>query len=150
MERFYRRRLPHWRLDAPLVAYFLTWRLADGAAPLAAAERDIVAATIRHWEGTRWRNDAWVVMDDHAHLIGAPLAAEPLEALVHSWKSYAAHRLMAAGRAAPVWQHESFDRLVRSDLELGREILYVCSNPLKRWPELTEYRWVWPELRKLA
>jgi REP element-mobilizing transposase RayT len=150
MERFYRRRLPHWRFDAPLVIYFVTWRLAVRHAALSAAERDVVAETIRHWEGTRCRHSAWVVMDDHVHVVVAPLTGEPLESLVHSWKSYSAHRLMAGGRSAPLWQHEPFDRLVRSDLELARTILYVCSNPLKRWPELTEYKWVWPGLRQLA
>jgi REP element-mobilizing transposase RayT len=150
MERLYRRRLPHWRVDAPGVVYCVTWRLAEGGMRLVPAERETVAEALRHWEGTRFRSDAWVVMDDHVHVVGAPLTSEPLETLVHSWKSFSAHRLMAGGRAGPVWQHEPFDRLVRSDLEFARTILYVCSNPLKRWPELTDYRWVWPELRQLA
>ena len=150
MERFYRRRLPHWRLDAPLVVYFVTWRVVEGVPRLTDGEREIVAATIRYWEGTRFRSDAWVVMDDHVHVVGATLTDEPLELLVHSWKSFSAHRLMAGGRKAPVWQHEPFDRLVRDESEFARTVLYVCSNPLKRWPELTGYPWVWPELRKLV
>lgn len=150
MERFYRRRLPHWRIDAPLVTYFVTWRLPKGHSDLLPRERDVVAAAMKFWDGARCRLSCWVVMNDHVHVIVAPLANVRLEQLLHSWKSFSANRLMAEGRPAPVWQHESFDRIIRSDAELVRTILYVCSNPLKRWPELTEYRWVWPELRRLA
>jgi REP element-mobilizing transposase RayT len=138
MERFYRRRLPHWRLDAPLVVYFITWRREQGVPDLNPTERDVVAATIRFWEDIRCLLSAWVVMNDHVHVVVAPMAGIRLEALVHSWKSYSAHQLMTRGRRGPVWQHESFDRIIRGDAELKRIVDYVCSNPLKRWPEVTK------------
>ncbi len=150
MERFYRRRLPHWRLDAPRIVYFATWRLAEQQSGLSPPEREVVAGALRFWNGTRCLLSAWVVMDDHVHVVGAPLADVRLEQLLQSWKSFTAHQLAAGGRRAPIWQDESFDRVVRNDSEMQRYVLYVCSNPLKRWPEAHEYRWVWPELRKLV
>ena len=34
-----------------------------------------------------------------------------------------------------MWQNESFDRVVRDEEELREKVRYVCSNPLKRWPD---------------
>jgi putative transposase len=89
-------------------------------------------------------------MDDHVHVVVSPLAQARLETLLHSWKSFTANQLGTVGRRAPTWQDESFDRIVRSDAEMQRFMLYVCSNPLKRWPDAREYRWVWPELKELV
>ena len=150
MERLYRRRPPHLRLDAPLVAYFVTWRLATGQPNLTPRERDTVAAAVRHWDGVRCVLSAWVVMNDHVHVVVALLTDMPLERLLHSWKSFTAHQLVGQGRRSSVWQDESFDHIIRSDAEMQRDLLYVCSNPLKRWPEIQEYPWVWPMLRSLA
>lgn len=151
MERFYRRHLPHWRVDAPGIVYLVTWHLASGQPGLASAERDVVAAAIRFWQDRRCVLVAWVVMDDHVHVILTLLAGERLEALLHSWKSFTAHQLTRNGaRVAPVWQDESFDRVLRDEEELEQKTRYVCSNPLKRWPEARDYAWVWPELTALT
>ena len=50
-EKITRRHLPHWQIAG--ATYFLTWRCAAGTT-LTEAERDIVLAAIRHWEGIRW------------------------------------------------------------------------------------------------
>jgi REP element-mobilizing transposase RayT len=150
MERFYRRRLPHWRLDSPLVLYSVTWRLEIGQPDLEPKERDIVAGAITYWEGLRCRLAAWVVMNDHVHVVVAMLAGWRMETLVHSWKSFTAHQLAGdGGRKSPVWESESYDRVIRSDDELERTVRYVCSNPLTRWPALEEYPWVAPDLKRL-
>jgi hypothetical protein len=89
-------------------------------------------------------------MDDHVHVVLSLEAGQRLEMLVHSWKSFTSHQLVKAGsRRAPVWLNESFDRVVRDEEEMQEKLVYVCSNPLKRWPEVREYRWVWPEWERL-
>ena len=146
MERFYRGRLPHWRVDDSLVAYFVTWRLAARQIDLAPVERDLVAGSLTYWVPRACRLTAWVVMNDHVHVVVAPANGVRLETLLHSWKSYTATRLIRGHhRAGPVWQRESYDRVVRNDEELRQLSDYVCHNPWKRWPTLASYRWVWPQ-----
>ncbi|MEO8637184.1 MAG: transposase [Gemmatimonadales bacterium] len=103
-----------------------------------------MADALRHFDGIRYRMRAWVVMDDHVHCVVTPYPQRKLCHLVHSWKSFTAHRLVVRfSRPPPVWQDESFDRLVRNSSALEAIIAYVVRNPLRRWPELTHYEWVW-------
>ena len=146
MERFYRRRLPHWRVDGSLADYFVTWRLASSQSDLSPTERDLVAESLTYWDPRACRVAAWVVMNDHVHVVVAPAVGVRLETLLHSWKSYTATRMVRGhGRAGPVWQREFYDRVIRGDEEFQKLIEYVCHNPWKRWPTLAEYRWVWPQ-----
>jgi REP element-mobilizing transposase RayT len=141
--RIYRRRLPHWRAEG--ATYFVTWRLSPGQAPLAPEERDLVVRSIRHFEGQRYQLDAYVVMDNHAHVLVQPGPSDTLEEIVHSWKSFSAHQLRIAGRpTSPVWQKESFDRIIRNRREFREKMRYIVGNPWKRWPELGAYSWVHP------
>jgi REP element-mobilizing transposase RayT len=110
---------------------------------LAPNERDVVADALRYGSEERHRLLAFVVMDDHIHVVVIPIR-DSLDRLVHSWKSYTAHRLQRLrGRSGAVWQQESFDRVIRDEGELQQKIDYVARNPWKRWPGLKDYRWVW-------
>ena len=138
----YRRNLPHWRGDD--VIYFVTWRLSPAKPELAPAERDVVADAIAHFDRRRYELAAYVVMNDHVHVLVRPMAGYPLQDVVHSWKSYSANRLQRAHRrTGAVWEEEYFDRIVRGEKEFRQTIEYILFNPWKRWPELQEYRWVW-------
>ena len=111
-ELYYHRRLPHWRADE--ATYFVTWRLAKSQAELAAGERDVVAAALKHWAGKRYQLAAFVVMNDHVHALLSPIAPHRLEEVIHSWKSFTANRMQRDhGRRGAVWQDEYFDRIVR-------------------------------------
>ncbi len=145
MERCYGSRLPHWRLDDGGAVYFVTWRPAAGQVELTPAERDLVAASLTYWDPTACALAAWVVMNDHVHVVAAPVTGVRLETLLHSWKSYTATRMVRNGwRVGPVWQRGYYDRVVRNELELQKFVGYVMRNPWNRWPELQAYRWVWP------
>jgi len=54
-----------------------------------------------------------------------------LSDILHSWKSFTANvineRLRTTG---PLWQKESFDRIVRSARSLERIREYIVNNPL--------------------
>ncbi|MNT10543.1 Transposase IS200 like protein [compost metagenome] len=141
--RFYRRGLPHWREEG--ACYFVTWRVSAGQAPLIAAERDTVLNAIHHFAGTRYELPASVVMDDHVHVLVRPHAAHPLEALVKSWKSFSARKIMTNREGNRLWQPEYFDRLVRNPDEFDQKLTYIRHNPFKRWPELTTYPWLTPQ-----
>jgi hypothetical protein len=42
-----------------------------------------------------------------------------------------------------IWQEEYFDRIVRDEKEFLDKVQYILNNPLKRWPEMEGYPWVW-------
>ena len=107
------------------------------------SERAEVAAAIRHFAGVRYRLLAFVVMNDHVHVLVEPAAPHPLERLVQSWKSFASNRLQTSGRRGRIWQPEYFDRIVRDVAELREKLQYVATNPAKRWPGVEDYPWVW-------
>jgi REP element-mobilizing transposase RayT len=137
----YRRKLPHWRL--PGSVYFVTWRLAKDQPRLSPEERTVVVTAIKHFEHQRYELPAYVVMDDHVHVLVLPLKGLELHRILHSWKSLAAKRLAKDwGRTTPVWQREYFDRIVRDDEELMQKAQYILGNPLKRWPSIQEYPWL--------
>jgi len=139
---FYRRRLPHYR-DRDTI-YFVTWRLAPDK-ELSAPERDLVATELHHGHEQRYELYAYVVMNDHVHVLLRILDEQPLEKIIHSWKSFTAHAMQRQhGCRGQVWQDEYFDRMVRDEKELGQKFDYILKNPWTRWPELKEYLWVWP------
>lgn len=143
MFRLYRGCLPPWRSDARGIVHFVTWRLASGQSPLASAERTVVRDSLRHGDGELHRLLAFVVMDDHVHVLLEPRSV-PLERLIHSWKSFTAHQMQRLhGRKGRVWQEASFDRILRGDQELREKADYIVGNPWKRWPFLKAYPWVW-------
>lgn len=140
-EDSYRRHLPHLRRSGGL--YFVTWRLDSNQTQLEPEERSVVLSALKFFDEVRYVLNAWVVMDDHVHVIVRPRAGFPLKHILHSWKSFTAHRLVKEfGRKSPVWQSESFDRLVRGLDELAVLERYILENPRNRWPDLQHYSWV--------
>ncbi len=137
----YYRRLPHWRLEGQV--YFVTWRLHVTQKTLTSKERNLVRSALSHFEGERYSLFAYVVMDDHVHVLFSPLEGNELKSIIHSWKSFTGHRLCREfGRPSPVWQDESFDRIVRNEAEFLEKGNYILSNPRKRWPDMEDYPWV--------
>ena len=136
-----RRRLPHWRLEGSV--YFVTWRLKPGQSLLTDAERDLVETTVKFHHPTKYRLYAYVVMDDHVHLLLSPAENGILSRIIGQMKAYASRMLVKQfSRHAPVWQDEFFDRIVRNEAEFKQKGEYILTNPQRRWPDLTDYRWV--------
>jgi hypothetical protein len=136
-ELFYRRKLPHWRQDQ--VTYFVTWRLAREQWELDSNERDLVMTAIRKFDGRRYELAAYVVMNDHVHVLLAPLAP-----------------LIPGSRSRPVRSNTSINGLggcgrtststasCATTRSLRKRVSISSGNPRKRWPEVQEYPWVWP------
>ena len=138
----YRRRLPHWRLTGSV--YFVTWRLAPSQTELTPEERGVTMSALRHFDGSRYDLFIGVVMHDHVHVLIKPLEKYLLQEIMHSWKSFTAHKLLQDfSRGAPIWQDEYFDRIVRDEREFLDKAQYILYNPLKTWPEVEDYPWVW-------
>jgi len=92
----------------------------------------IVAGALRHFDGQRYDLLAWVVMPNHVHVLVTPRSGFHLPDILHSWKSFTAHEIdKALGRSGQVWQHESYDHIVRSPEALSRIARYIAENPAK-------------------
>ena len=98
---------------------------------------------IRFFDGTRYELGAAVVMDDHVHILVRPFHGFELSGLVHSWKSFSAHKLVKNGRISPVWLDEYHDTIIREGLHYQQAVDYIRSNPMKRWPDVREYQWLY-------
>lgn len=134
--RIYHRDLPHWRIED--AAYFVTWRVSAAKRYLRPRERTLVTSTLHHGDSRQYDLLAYVVMDDHVHVILAPWRGNPLERIVHGWKSVSAHRI-GGGR---VWQPEYQDRIIRNLPEFRQKVQYVLENPQRRW-QVQDYPFVW-------
>jgi REP element-mobilizing transposase RayT len=104
----------------------------------------IVANAITHFDGQRYRLLAWCVMPNHVHAVFTLGPNQRVDAVVHSWKSFTAHRCNALlGREGDFWQDDYYDRLVRDASELRNTIDYVINNPVKAgftdWPFVASY-----------
>ena len=133
-----RRNLPH-ACEAN-AGYMVTWRLRQELSPLTGPERQLVCEVLNHFDSERYRLGAYVVMDDHVHVIAQPSADWSLSSILHSWKSYSANRLQRFhGRSGSVWQDESYDRVLRDARDLEEKSRYILANPMRRWPGTVDY-----------
>ena len=121
-----KRSLPHFeRPWAKYAVAFCTYQRR----PLVNEERDL------HYE-------LYVacVMPDHVHLLFEPQIKDEgaagqaifwsLSEILHGIKSSTAHRINKLRNATgPVWEKESFDRLIRSESDLEEKFSYICRNP---------------------
>ena len=136
----FRNRVPQWRLSG--LVYFVTWRLMASHPPLAPAERALVASTLKHFHGERYRIYAYVVMDDHVHVLVQPLDEYQLSKILHSWKSFTANQLQRKSpRRGSIWQKDNYTHIIRDEEDFFQKAEYILNNPRKRWPDNREYEW---------
>jgi REP element-mobilizing transposase RayT len=152
--RYTRRNLPHF--ERPWAKYMITVTTRQKRV-LSPAARDLVLETILHWRDRRYHLYAACVMPDHAHILIEPMVEDDngpdgqprffsLTKILHTLKSFTANRINETeAKASPVWESESFDRLIRSESDLAEKFQYITRNP---WDANVvspneEYRWVW-------
>ena len=126
--------------------------LGYGACPLRSDPcRGIVRDALLHFAGERYELGCFVVMPNHVHVLVRPFenvgqasrlsgqagrlphnSKTPLARVLHTWKSYTSHKICElSGRDGQLWQHESYDRIVRDEEHLWRVIHYIGANPGK-------------------
>lgn len=133
--------LPQLRL--PESTYFVTWRLDDRSDRLSAEERTIVADALKHFHQIRYRLAAYVVMDDHVHVLLRPLEPYDLGQILHSIKSFTAKEInKLRGTTGTRWMKDSRTDIVRNERELHARANYILRNPVARWPDVADYPWV--------
>jgi len=110
------------------------WLARDDVASLA-------ASSLNHFDGTRYRLYAWVVMPNHVHVVVSPLQEHTLPSVLHSWKRHIALEAnKRLGRSGTFWQAESYDHLIRDAADLSNQIEYVLQNPVQAG--LANWKWV--------
>jgi len=153
--RYSKRNLPHF--ERPWAKYIVTFSTRERA-PLSAEARDIVLKSLVFMhEQRRYELYAACVMPDHVHLLFEPQIKEqdkegnpvfwPLTEILHSIKSFTAHEINAAQKTKgnPVWEKESFDRIIRGQSDMEEKFHYICKNP---WDsgvvgQDENYPWLW-------
>ncbi|HYF13602.1 MAG TPA: valine--tRNA ligase [Phycisphaerales bacterium] len=139
-------RLPHWQRGG--CTLFVTFRTERGE--LSPEEREITLAACRHWHSVKMELHAAVVMPDHVHLMFSPFEESPgnwysMSELLHSIKSYSAHAIAKRrGNGGPVWQNESYDRIVREGA-WAETAEYIALNPVRKQlvQHWREYAYTW-------
>jgi len=90
----------------------------------------VMAEALAFFDPLRVRCGDYVVMPNHVHWLVQPALGEELEGLLLAVKRFTATRINRdLGRHGPLWQRESFDRLVRNRAELDRIRGYIAANP---------------------
>ena len=93
--------------------------------------RTIIARALRHFNGLRYDLGAWCIMPNHVHVLVKPREGHYLPDIMHSWKSFTAHEInKVRGGSGEVWQHESYDHIVRHERALWRIEQYIMNNPI--------------------
>ncbi len=108
-----------------------------------------IEQNLKHW--TIW---SYCIMSNHVHLeCTLTPEAPPLHRVMQSYKSFTAVRANChLGLSGQFWQKESFDRLIRDEVDLYYRIYYTANNPVaaklvenwQDWP----YTYVHPQIRK--
>lgn len=125
-----RRRLPHWFLEGSI--YFVTF-VTKRRAPLSPLEQSTVLRHLKRGDGRFYDLFAAIVMPDHVHLLVRPRSGFTLSRVMKGIKGVTAYKLnRMRGGHETVWQHESYDRIVRDGGEFGRELRYMYENPRKK------------------
>jgi putative transposase len=149
-----KRRLPHF--ERPWAKYAVAFSTYQRRL-LSNEQRDLVLQSICYGhERLQYQLYAACVMPDHVHLLFEPQVRDEgkngesifwsLTDILHGIKSSTAHRInKLCGEIGPVWDRESFDRLIRSESDLEEKFLYICSNP---WNSNIvdpneDYPWLW-------
>ncbi len=92
----------------------------------------IVADSLLHFDGDRYRMGDFVIMPNHVHLLAAFATPEIMERQFDSWLHYTAFRINPLiGSKDRFWQQEPFDHLVRSPEQYDYLRNYIAQNPDK-------------------
>ena len=92
----------------------------------------LVESALWHFDGSRYRLQAWVVMPNHVHVLIEPIADHPISIVVQTWKSFTAREAnVFLGRKGRFWQPDYFDRTIRDERHIEAAIRYIHDNPVK-------------------
>lgn len=103
----------------------------------------LVQDALKYFDGHRYRLIAWCIMPNHVHVL-IEMMGESLSKIVHSWKSYTAHRAnKLLGRSGAFWGPDYFDRYIRNERHLNATVEYILRNPVRAGLVDVPEEWPW-------
>jgi REP element-mobilizing transposase RayT len=91
---------------------------------------EIVARSLRHFDGERYTLYDFVVMPNHVHLLATFHTLGEMMDQCTNWKRFTSTAInRVLGRTGRFWQTECFDHLVRSEVRFLYYRSYIASNP---------------------
>jgi REP element-mobilizing transposase RayT len=109
----------------------------------------IVEAIQMRRERQVWRVYAYCLMPDHLHLVvqlrapeGAATTPVSLLRVMEGFSSFTTRQAWQYGLHGKLWQHDQYDRFIRTDREFSQQCQYVLNNPVRRG--LVEDWTLWP------
>jgi putative DNA methylase len=104
---------------------------------------NLLQDTFLKWDGERYNLISWVIMPNHGHILLTPIAEFTVADIMHSIKSYTAHKAnKILARTGQFWAKEYFDRYIRDHKHFVSTVNYIENNPVKarlcdspeKWP----------------
>ncbi len=104
----------------------------------------LVQNALLYFDGARYRLLSWCVMPNHVHVLIQCLPGFPLDAVLHSWKSFSSHEInRRQGSTGSLWQREYHDRYIRDEDHYWNVIHYIHRNPVKARLVEKQEDWSW-------
>ena len=141
-----KRKLPHWQQGG--VWYFVTFRTKGFVLP--EEGRSIVKSAVLEGAGIKYDISIGVVMPDHVHLLIKPFEKADgiyysLSGILKTIKGKTSHQVNTLLiRSGSCWQKESYDRIMRDEVELREKHEYIRGNAVRAGlvGRLEEYPWL--------
>lgn len=110
----------------------------------------LVRDSLQFLEGRHFKLHSWVIMPNHVHLLMTPLEGHSLTRIMHSLKSFTAHKAnKLLCRSGSFWSREYFDRMIRDAEHFRKTKRYIEMNPVKarlcETPEEWEFSSAFPK-----
>lgn len=116
----------------------------------------IVADSLHFWDNKKIELYSFCIMSNHVHVVLRLLNDTEIEnpwsldKFMQSIKSFSAKKCNTLlGQEGRFWQEESYDRLVRDDVELRRILIYILNNPVKAGLCQQMKDWKWSYIKEI-
>lgn len=102
----------------------------------------LVEDALFYHDADRYHLLAWVIMPNHVHALIEVIQGYSLQQIVHSWKSFTAHKINAMlNRTGKCWQEDYYDRFIRDEVHYKNVVNYIHLNPVKAGLVKHEEEW---------
>jgi putative transposase len=102
----------------------------------------IVADSLLHFAGQRYRMGDFIVMPNHVQLLAVFSTPEAMKGQCASWLHYTAVRInLVINEKGKFWQQEPFDHLVRNPEKYEYLRRYIADNPLRAGLKSGDYHY---------
>lgn len=97
--------------------------------------RQVVGDTLLHYDKLRYWVHCFVIMPNHVHVMFECAEGYQMQEILSAWKSFSAHQInKILQRKGPIWQKESFDRIIRNNNHYVCVLNYIAKSPLRLPP----------------